>query len=92
MKKRIICSISVIIVLITIFLSAKGLFIHDRLEKLNNKMYSSETIEIMNNQMVDLYLIACALYFDFHSETLITGANEVEKKTINYFSEYKNQK
>lgn len=54
-----------------------------------SELYHDEQIKIINSEMVDLYLIASALYYNFDSDYFISGVNALEENTISYFLPYK---
>lgn len=49
------------------------------------------TYSIKKNEVIDTYIIACALYLDFESESLLPNASEHEiyEKAVDHFKKYK---
>lgn len=61
-------------------------------EEMLNKIYSDGDYTIYESKLIDMYFIACALYFDFQSSELLPNSDKYElyKNTKEYFMPYKN--
>ena len=88
-KRKIKCIVLFVVAIMLILGCIKVILLQNEKGRLFNPIYEDDAAEICNSHMVDFYLISCALYFDFDSENLISGSNEIEEKTISYFSKYK---
>lgn len=91
-KKFKTITIGVLIVVLCI-----GYYVYGETEKFVDSalLYENDqeiSYKIINNRMIDTYIIATALYMDFNSNTIMPNTNSypIYKKAKEYFQPYKN--
>lgn len=76
-------------IIICIVAMMAGCYKGDESEVRLETLYEDEAIGIYNSQLIDTYLIASALYFDFESDWFIKETSEIGRQVKSYFEPYK---